>query len=80
VASDSAELLLAPQQRTGTPTWGHRATSPALDPATERLGLAKAALNQVGRRQITYPIFRTFGWGWTGVLQGSDSRTKTKET
>jgi hypothetical protein len=51
VASDSAELLLAPQQRTGTPTWGHRATSPALDPATERLGLAKAALNQVGRRQ-----------------------------
>jgi hypothetical protein len=53
VASDSAELLLAPQQRTGTPTWGHRATSPALDPATERLGLAKAALNEVGRRQAS---------------------------
>jgi hypothetical protein len=27
VASDSAELLLAPQQRTGTPTWSHPATS-----------------------------------------------------
>jgi hypothetical protein len=51
VASDSAELLLAPQQRTGTPTWGHRAASPALDLATERLSLAKAAFNQVGRRQ-----------------------------
>jgi hypothetical protein len=32
------------------------------------------------RQEITYPIFRTFGWGWTGVLQGSHLSMKTEGT